>query len=278
MQLLRLPSNSYAQLMNTYRSKLMNQASALFGVNASKICDGCEVVDILWNSLTQLHLLIDFDPYKLPNGLNVSFYEFNLTVPSQWPLVVQPIVRDAFLRAALALGIDHARLSSLLQTTAVAVLSMNLTQYQAFLSQSIQPLFVAKTVLTSSPLAELVAAKGLRLSALANVSVFDVIDAVLNVSVQNISFIFNWTTKQQGRLKNYTLVDITYCRRVKLQNLGRERLFTQVEYILDRSSFPCTPPSPTPPPCKRGFERVGSATECIGNLLFNRFNILLATV
>ena len=268
VQLLNLPANSYPRLLNTYRSKLVSEASDLFSVNSSKICDGCKLVNILWNCLTQLSQLVDFDPRMLPKELSVSPYEFNLTVPSQWSPIVAPIIREGYLRAAIALGVVRDRLSTLLQTSTAAVQNMTLRQYQAVLSQSIKPLIAAKTALSNSPIADLIAAKGLNLSGFKNESVFDVIDAVLNVSMQNVSFIFNWTTEQQAKLKNYTVDDITYYRGVGLQQLGSERLLTLVEYILQRTLPPRTPPTPTLPPCKRGSARVGNDAKCTGNLAF----------
>ena len=266
MQLLGLSENSaYAQKMDAYRSILLGNASDLFGVNSSTICNGCSVLDILWNSLTKLNLLVDFDRYKLPNELNVSHYEFNLTIPSQWSLMVQPIVRNSYSRASLTLGIDRERLSVLLQSSTAAIQNMNLKQYQAVLSQSIKPFIVAKTALINSPLSGLTSSKGLNLSALLNESVFDVIDKVLSVPLQNISFIFNWTAGQQAKLKNYTLDDMLYYREIGLQRLGSERLVTLVEYILQQSLLPCTTPKPTLPPCKRGLIRVREDTECTGN-------------
>ena len=264
MQLLGLSENSYAQKMNNYRSILLGNASNLFGINSSTICNGCNVVDILWNSLTQLNLLVDFDPYMLPNELNVSHYEFNLTIPSKWSLMVQPIIRDAYLSAALTLGIRRDRLSVLLQRSTADIQDMNLKQYQAVLSQSIRPFIVAKTTLINSPLSNLVSSKGLHLSALLNESVFDVIGAILSVPVQNISFIFNWTAEQQAKLKNYTLDDMLYYREIGLQRLGSEGLFTSVEYILKRLLPPRTTPTPTLPACKPGLIRVGNAKNCTG--------------
>ena len=266
MQLLALSENMYTPFMNSYRSNLVIQAAELFGVNSSKICDGCNIVDILWNSLNQLNLLIDFDPYMLPNELNVSSYEFNLTIPSQWPRIVQPLVRGEYSRAAIALGVDRDRLSILLQTPTAVVENMTLRQYQVFLSKSIQPLIAAKTALSVSPLADLVAAKGLDLSALANESVFDVIDALLSVPVRNISFIFNWTSEQQAKLKAYTFDDISYYRGVGLQSLGSEKLLMLVEFIL-REALP-----PRISPCKRGLNRESNGTKCTGNAAFITVN------
>ena len=255
-QLLDLSENVYTEDMNKYRSNLVTLAADLFRVNSSKICDDCKIVDILWNALTQLSQLIDFDPYMLPNELNVSPLEFNLTIPSQWPRIVQSVVRGAYSRAAIALGVDRDRLSILLQTPTAVVENMTLMQYQDFLSQSIQPFIAAKTALSVSPLADLVVAKGL--AALAKESVFDVIDELLSVPMRNISFIFNWTFEQQAKLKNYTLDDMTYYKGVGLQSLGNETLLALVEYILQNS----LPPRP-PPPCKRGFARVGNDKRCI---------------
>ena len=266
MQLLGLSENSaYAQKMDAYRSILLGNASDLFGVNSSTVCNGCSAVDILWNSLTQLNLLVDFDPYKLPSELNVSHYEFNLTIPSQWSLMVQPIVRDSYSRAALTLGIDRDRLSVLLQSSTAAIQDMNLKQYQAVLSRSIKPIIVAKTALINSPLTDVTSSKGLNLSALLNESVFDVIDAILSVPIQNISFIFNWTAEQQAKLKNYTLDDMLYYREIGLQSLGGETLFTLVEYILQEPLPTRTTPTPTLPACKPGLIRVGNAKNCTGN-------------
>jgi len=266
MQLLRLSENSaFAQKMDTYRSILLGNASDLFGVNASTICNGCSVVDILWNSLTQLNLLVDFDRYKLPNELNVSHYEFNLTIPLHWSVMVQPIVRDSYSRVSLTLGIYRDRLSVLLQSSTAAIQDMNLKKYQAFLSQSIKPFIVAKTALINSPLSYVTSSKGLNLSAVLNESVFDVIDAILSVPIQNISFIFNWTAEQQAKIKTYTLDDMLYYREIGLQRLGSERLFTLVEYILQHSLPLRTTATPTLPACKRGMIRESDDRECTGN-------------
>ena len=266
VQILKLPPNSYTQLLSTYRSKLVSKASDLFSVNSSKICDGCKLVNILWNSLTQLSQLVDFDPHILPKELRVSPYEFNLTVPSQWSLlIVPPIVKEGYSRAAIALDVDSDCLSTLLQTSTATVQNLTLRQYQAVLSQSIKPLIAAKTALSNSPIADLIEVKGLNLSGIKNESVFDVIDVFLSVSIQNVSFIFNWTAEQQAKLKKYTLDDMSYYWGVGLQQLGSERLLTLVEYILQRTLPPRTPPPPTLPPCKPGSAGVGIDAQCTGN-------------
>ena len=266
VQLLNLPPNSYTQLLSTYRSKLVSKASDLFIVNSSKICDGCKLVNILWNSLTQLSQLVDFDPHMLPKELRVSPYEFNLTVLSQWSLlIVPPIVKESYSRTAIALGVDRDRLSTLLKTSTAAVQNMTLRQYQAVLSQSIKPVIAAKTALSNSPIADLIEVKGLNLSDIKNENVFDVIDAVLSVSIQNVSFIFNWTAEQQTKLKKYTLDDMSYYWKVGLQQLGSEKLLTLVEYILQRTLPPPTPPPATLPPCKPGSAGVGIDAQCTGN-------------
>ena len=268
MQLLSLSKNSYSQLLNEYRAKIVSKAGELFSVNSSRICDNCDVVDILWNSLRQLTQLIDFDPQMLPNQLNVSPYEFNLTVPSHWSVMVQHIVRDAYLRATVALGMDRDRLSSFLRTSTEIVENMTLHQYQAVFTQSIQPLIVAKTALNNSPLLDLVAAKGLNLSALYNQSIFNVIDAILNISAQNASFIFNWTPEQQAKLKNYSLDDLSYYKGVSLQELGSERPLSLVEFTIRQSFTPRTVAPPTLLPCKRGTVRSGNNPNCSGNTPF----------
>ena len=268
MQLLSLSKNSYSQLLNEYRAKIVSKAGELFSVNSSRICDNCDVVDILWNSLRQLTQLIDFDPQMLPNQLNVSPYEFNLTVPSHWTVMVQHIVTDAYLRATVALGMDRDRLSSFLRTSTEIVENMTLHQYQAVFTQSIQPLIVAKTALNNSPLLDLVAAKGLNLSALYNESIFNVIDAILNISAQNASFIFNWTIEQQAKLKNYTLDDLSYYKGVSLQELGSERPLSLVEFTIRQSFTPRTVAPPTLLPCKRGTVRSENDPNCLGNTSF----------
>lgn len=261
MQLLGLPDSLYAQYKSTYRSSLVNYASDLFGVNASKICFDCDVVDILWNSLLQLNMVIMFDPYVLPQELSSSRYEFNLTIPSQWPLLVQPIIRESYLKASLALDLDRGRLSSLLQTTTSAVLDLNLVQYQAVFVESIRPFIDAKYAYSNSRLADLVASKGLTLSAVNDTSVFAVIDAVLSVPVQNVSFIFNWTEQGRAKLRSYHLVEVARYRGTTLESLGNETLSVLVQYIFSSLDLPTIPPT-TLPPCKRGFERVGNAVTC----------------
>ena len=267
MQLLGLPENSYAQNKNTYRSSLVNYASDLFGVNASRICFDCDVVDILWNSLLQLNMVITFDPYVLPQELNSSRYEFNLTIPSQWPLLVQPIIRDSYLNASLALELDRGRLSRLLETTTSAVLDLNLVQYQAVFFESIRPFIDAKLAYINSRLADLVASKGLTLSAVKDRSVFAVVDAVLSIPVQNVSFIFNWTEQGRAKLRSYHLVEVASYRGTTLESLGNETLSVLVQYIFSSLDPPTIPPT-TLPPCKRGFERVGNAVTCSGNRTF----------
>ena len=268
MQLLSLSKNSYSQLLDEYRAKIVSKAGELFSVNSSRICDNCDVEDILWNSLRQLNQVIDFDPQMLPNQLNVSPYEFNLTVPSHWSVMVQHIVRDSYSRATVALGMDRDRLSSFLRTSTEIVENMTLHQYQAVFTQSIQPLIVAKTALNNSPLLDLVAAKGLNLSNLYHESIFNVIDAILNISAQNASFIFNWTTEQQAKLKNYTLDDLSYYKGVSFHDLGSERPLSLVEFTIQQLFTPRTIAPPTLLPCKRGTVRSGNDANCSGNTPF----------
>ena len=268
MELLALPSNSYTSLLNDYSSQLLNKASSIFNVNASLICDGCNILDILWNSLKQLKSEIDFNPNRLPSELNVSPYEFNLTIPSRWSLLVLPIVRDAYSRAARVLGMDPDRLSTLLDVPAEIVRNMSLQNFQDLLEDSIRPLIDAKTSLMSSTLLDLVTAKGTNLAALLNESIFDVVDLLVSVPVQNISFIFNWTVMERTRLRNYTLDDILYYREVGLRSLADGNLLSFANFILKETLFPRTTSTPTLAPCKRGLTNVSNGAECTGNLVF----------
>ena len=267
-ELLALPGNLYASLLNDYHSEVLKGASSLFNVSASLICDGCNILNILWNSLMQLKTQIEFDPSRLPNELNVSPYEFNLTLPSQWSLLVIPIVSDAYSRAAGALDMDPDRLSTLLDVLAEVVRNMSLQVFQDLLEDSIRPLIDAKTSLMSSSLLDLVTAKGTNLTALLNESIFDVIDLLVSVSIENVTFIFNWTAQQQSKLKNYTVDDMLYYREVELQDLGNEDLLTLANFILTETLLPPTPSPPTMAPCKRGLTRISKDAECTGNPVF----------
>lgn len=264
-ELLALSSNSYTSFLNDSRSELLNKASGLFNVNASQICDGCNILDILWNSLMQLNSRIDFDSSMLPNEFNVSPYEFNLTLPSRWSLLVPPIVRDAYSRAAKTLGMDPHRLSTLLDVPTEVIRNMSLQDFQDLLEQSVGPFIDAKTSLTNSSLLDLATTKGTNLTGLQNESIFDVVDLLLSVPIQNITFIFNWTAQQQTKLKNYTVDDMVYYRGGGLRDLGDENLLTLVNFILTEILLPRTPSPPTLAPCKRGLIRGSNDTECTGN-------------
>ena len=266
-ELLALPSNLSGLLLNDYRSELLKEASSLFNVNASLICDGCNILDILWNSLMQLNTQIDFDPSRLPSGLNVSPYEFNLTLPSRWSLLVLRIVWDAYSRAAGALEMDPDRLSTLLDVPVEVVRNMSLQVFQDLLENSIKPFIDAKTSLMSSSLLDLATAKGTNLTMLLNESIFDVIDLLVSVHVpiQNVAFIFNWTAQLQNRLKNYTVDDMLYYREVGLTGLGNETLLTLANFILTETLLPRTPSPPILAPCKRGLTRISEDAECTGN-------------
>ena len=265
-ELLALPRNSYTSLLNAYRSKLVNKASSIFNVNSSQVCDGCNILDILWNSLIQLRFRIDFDPHLLPNKLNVPPREFNLTLPSRWSLLVLPIVRDAYSRAAKALGMNPDRLSTLIEVPTEAIHNMSVKDFRAVLEQSIQPFIDAKTALTNSSLMDLAIANGTNLTALQNESIFNVIDLLLNVPIENVTFIFNWTAEQQAKLKNYTVDDMAYYRGGGLQGLGNENLLTLAQFILTEILPPRTPSPPTVAPCKRGLVRASEDGDCKGNL------------
>ncbi|XP_015773216.1 PREDICTED: uncharacterized protein LOC107351442 isoform X1 [Acropora digitifera] len=252
MQLLDLPVSSSALLLNEYRSNLVNYASHLFSVNSSKICVDCNILDILWNSVVELNSVIPFDPYTLPNALNVSRYEFNLTLPSKWPIVVQLIVCESYSKAASSLGMDRDQLSTLLQTKTTAVLDLNLTEYIDLFVQSIQPIIDAKFAFRNSPLADLVASKGLTLSSLHNDSVFDVIVRVLSVSAQDVSFIFNWTGQERIKLQIFTLKELVASfRNITFENLGSYKLLELTDYVFLMHVTPSMSPttsttSPTP--------------------------------
>ena len=268
MELLALPSNEYTSLLNDYSSELLNKAASLFNVNTSLICDGCNILNILWNSLMQLNSQIDFDPHMLPNEFNVSPYELNLTLPSRWSLLVRPIVSDAYSRAAGSLGMNPHRLSTLLDVPAEVVRNMSLQDFQDLLEGSIRPFIDAKTSLMTSPLMYLATAKGTNLTVLLNESIFDVINLLGSVSIQNVTFIFNWTAKQQSKLKNYTLDDMLYYREVGLRGLGSENLLALANFILTETLLPRTPSPPTLAPCKRGLTRISKDSECTGNPVF----------
>ncbi|KAL9967947.1 hypothetical protein ACROYT_G026261 [Oculina patagonica] len=261
-ELLALPSNSYASLLNDYRTELVNKAFSLFNINSSQVCDDCNVLDILWNSLTQLNLRIDFDRHILPNELNVSLEEFKLILPSRWSLLVLPIVKDGYSRAAKALGMNPDRLSILIEVPTESIHNMSLKDFQAVLEQSIQPFIDAKTALTNSSLMDLAAANGTNLTALQNESIFHVIDLLLNVPIENLTFIFNWTAHQQAKLKNYTVDDMAYYKGVGLLDLGNKNLLTFVNLILTETLPPRTASPPTLAPCKPGLARVSEDAEC----------------
>jgi len=264
--LLALPRNS--SFLTEYSSELVNKASNLFNVNASLICDGCNILDILWNSLIQLKSQVDFDPNMLPSKFKVSPFQFNLTLPSRWSLLVLPIVSDAYSKAAGALGMDRHRLSTLLDVLTVVIRNMSLQGFQDLLERSIRPFIDAKTSLMGSSLLNLATAKGTNLTVLQNESIFDVIDLLLSVPIQNVTFIFNWTAQQQTKLKNYTVDDMLYYRGGRLQGLGDETLFTLANFILTETLLPPTPSPPTLAPCKRGLTRVSKDADCTGNPVF----------
>jgi len=268
MELLALPSNSFTSLLNHYSSELVNKASSLFNVNATLICDNCNSLNLLWNSLMQLNSQIDFDPSMLPSELNVSPYEFNLTLPSRWELLVPLIVSDAYSKAASALGMDPHRLSTLLDVSTEDIRSKPLKDFQILLEGSIRPFIAAKTSMMSSSLLDLATANGTNLTALQNESIFDVIDLLVSVPIQNVTFIFNWTAQQQNKLKAYTVDDMVYYRGGGLQGLSDETLFTLANFIFTETLLPRTPSPPTLAPCKRGLTRVSNEAECTGNPVF----------
>ncbi|XP_067021018.1 uncharacterized protein [Acropora muricata] len=259
MQLLDLPVSASALLVHEYRSNLVNYSSHLFSVNSSKICVGCNILDILWNSLMELNLVIPFDPYNLPNALKVGRYEFNLTLPSKWPDLVQLIVRESYSKAASSLEMDRDQLSTVLQTTTAAVLDLNLREFHDLFVQSIQPIIDAKFAFRNSPLADLAASKGLTLSSLNNDSIFDVIVAVLSVPVQNVSFIFNWTGEEWTKLQMFTLNEVASYRNITLENVGSYTLLKLTEYVFLMSSILPTTSTTSLPPCPPGLRRVDNA-------------------
>ena len=269
VQLLDLPLSSPALLLNEYRSKLVSYASHLFSVNSSKICVECNILDILWNSLVELNLVIPFDPYILPNELNVGPYEFNLTLPSKWPVLVGLIVRESYSKAASSLGMERDQLSTLLQTTTAAVLDLNLRKFHDLFVQSIQPIMDAKLAFRNSPLADLAASKGLTLSSLNSDSVFDVIVTVLSVSAQDVSFIFNWTEQERTKLQTFSLQEVASYKEMNFENIGSYKLFELAEYV-SLLSASTVPPSSLPTrlslsPCESGLQSGDSAVACTGN-------------
>ena len=277
-QLLDLSLNSSSPLLNEYRSNLINYASHLFSVNSSKICVDCNILDILWNSLVELNSVIPFDPYTLPNELNVSPYEFNLTLPSKWPILVQLIVRESYSKAASSLGMDRDQLSTLLQITTAAVLDLNLREFHNLSVQYIQPFIDAKFAFRNSPLANLAASKGLTLSSLNNDSVFDVIVTVLSVSAQDVSFIFNWTGQERIKLQIFTLKELVASfRNITFENLGSYKLLELTDYVFLMHVTPSMSPTTSTtsrPPGKQGLCRVDNA--CIGNAGFHHFSPVFA--
>ncbi|XP_015773217.1 PREDICTED: uncharacterized protein LOC107351442 isoform X2 [Acropora digitifera] len=282
MQLLDLPVRASALLLNEYRSKLVNYASHLFSVNSSRICVDCNILDILWNSLVELNLVIPFDPYNLPNELKVGRYEFNLTLPSKWPVLVQLIVRESYLKAASSLGMDRDQLSTLLETTTAAVLDLNLRKFHDLFVQSIQPIIDAKFAFRNSPLADLAASKGLTLSSLNNDSIFDVIVTVLSVSAQDVSFIFNWTEQERRKLQKFPLQEVASYREITFENIGSYKLVEFVEYVSLLSAF-TVPPSSLPTrlslsPCESGLQSGDSAVACTGSKPLWQFCYLLTCI
>ena len=274
MQLLDLPVSASALLLNEYRSNLVNYASHLFSVNSSRICVDCNILDILWNSLMELNLVIPFDPYNLPNALKVGRYEFNLTLPSKWPDLVQLIVRESYSKAASSLEMDRDQLSTVLQTTTAAVLDLNLREFHDLFVQSIQPIIDAKFAFRNSPLADLAASKGLTLSSLNNDSVFDVIVRVLSVPVQNVSFIFNWTGQERTKLRMFTLKEVARYRNIALENLGSYKLLELTEYVFSPVTSPSVISTTSLPPCKEGFRRVD--ISCEGNAGLHQYSPFFA--
>ncbi|KAL9967946.1 hypothetical protein ACROYT_G026260 [Oculina patagonica] len=261
-ELLALPRNSYASLLNDYRTELVNKAFSLFNVNSSQVCDDCNNLDILWNSLIQLNLRIDFDPHLLPNELNVSLDEFKLILPSHWSQLVVPIVKDAYSRAAKALGMNPDRLSTLIEVPTDTIHNMSIKQFELVWGKSIQRFLDAKKALTNSSLADLILSNGMNLKALQNESIFDVIDLLLSAPMQNITFIFNWTTEQQTKLKNYTVDDMAYYKGIGVHALANENLLTLVKFIFKEILHPPTSQAPTLNPCIRGSPIASNVPEC----------------
>lgn len=216
----------------------------------------------------QLNAQIDFDPSRLPKELNVNPYEFNLSLPSRWSLLVLPIVKDAYSRAARVLGMDPDRLSTLLNVPAEVVRNMSLQNFKDLLEQSTTPFIDAKSSLMSSSLLDLATAKGTNLTVLLNESIFDVIDLLVSVPIQIISFIFNWTAMERARLGNHTLDDILYYKEVGLRGLADGNLLSLANFILKETLLPHTTSTPTLAPCKAGLTKVSSDAECSSNLLF----------
>ena len=205
----------------------------------------------------QLNFQTDFYPNMLPSKFNVSSFEFNLTLPSRWSLLVLPIVSDAYSKATGALGMDSHRLSTLLDISTEVIRSMSLEGFQDLLEQSIRPFFDAKAALKNLSLLNLATAKGTNLTALQNESIFDVTNLLLSLPMENISFIFNWTAKQQARLRNYTVDDMAYYRGGGLRGLGDENLLTLVNFILTKTLLPRT----------RRLTKVSNDAESTGNLV-----------
>ena len=217
--------------------------------------------------------------YILPNELNVSPYEFNLTLPSKWPILAQLIVRESYSKVSSSLGMDRDQLSTILQTKTAAVLNLNLSQFYDLFVQSIQPIIDAKFAFRNSPLADLAASKGLTLSSQNNDSIFDVIVTVLRVSAQDVSFIFNWTEQERTKLQTFSLQEVASYKEITFEKLGSYKLFELAEYVSLLSAF-TVPPSSLPTrlsltPCESGFQSGDSAVACIGNETLGHFRYLL---
>ena len=258
-------SRNVDSYLNTYRQKLLSRVLQMFTVTSLEVCSGSSnacttnIVDIFLKSLTILGRKINFDPFSMAAKLGVSSYEFENIVPSQWHKTVPFIVSDSYKSFSNSLNLTEDRLSILLESTTSLILSMKLDAFVPLMLTKVNPLVTMKTEMESSSVVQLATSRGIDIDSLQNKTGIEITQALFNISLTNISFIFGWDAQFMKALDNYTVFESSLI--MQDNDLSSDRPMAKLLELMAT-----VVPNYTPPPltCKSGFELNKEKSTCVG--------------
>ena len=254
--------NSY---LNIYRQDLLNKTFEMFTVSSIEICGGMtnpcttKVIDIFNKTLTTLRSKLKFDLLSLASNLGVTPYELKVLIPFQWHETVPYIVSESYQNVSSLLNLTQDRLSVLLDSSTNLILNMSLNEFVPIMTNKVDPLVTTKNEMESMTLKQLAKTRGVDVDLLQNKTGIEIIHALFNTSLSNISFIFEWSSEFIAALHNYTVFEAS--RKINNKDLSDDRSVAKLLLLMAT-----VVPHYKPPPltCNSGFVLNKETSKCIG--------------
>ena len=258
-------SSNIDSYLNTYRQELLSRVLQMFTVTSLEVCSGSsnpcttKIIDVFLKSLTILGTKINFDPFSIAAKLGVSSYEFENLVPSQWHKTIPFIVSESYKNFSNSLNLTEDRLSILLESSTSFILSMKLDAFVPLMLIKATPLVRMKTEMESSSVVQLATSRGINIESLQNKTGIEITQALFNISLTNISFIFGWDAQFMKALENYTVFELSLI--MQGNDLSSDRPMAKLLALM-ATVVPNSTPSPLT--CKSGFELNKEKSACVG--------------